>query len=137
MKTSQNGLTLVEESEGLRTQTYRDTAGFPTIGYGHKLLPGESFPNGVTVEQARSILAQDVAEAEAAVNAAMDPSCNQNQFDALVDFAFNLGPTALRTMLHHGWAQVPVQIPAWHFAGGVSNPGLVTRRAREVALFEA
>jgi len=139
MKTSATGLALIEESEGLRTEPYLDVAGFPTIGYGHKILPGEDFSAGITQEQAANILASDVANAEASVNHLMDPSCNQNQFDALVDFTFNLGGTPLATMLHHGWGQVPVQIPAWCYArvNGVlqKSPGLEARRAREVALF--
>ena len=135
MKTSQAGLTLIESSEGLRTETYLDVAGNPTIGYGHLIKPDEDFSAGITQAQAQELLAQDVATAEAAVNA-MAPQANQNQFDALVDFTFNLGAGALRTMLGHGWSQVPTQIPRWNQAGGVVHAGLVTRRRAEVVLFE-
>ena len=134
MKTSQNGLTLIETSEGFRSETYLDAAGNPTIGYGHLIKPGEIFPGGITEAEGQQLLEADVAAAEAAVNS-MAPQANQNQFDALVDFAFNLGAGALHTMLGHGWDQVTSQIPRWNKAAGNVLPGLVTRRAAEVTLF--
>ena len=134
MKTSQNGLTLIEQQEAWEPEEYLDKVGRPTIGYGHLIKPGEHFPDTLTLEQGQELLAQDVAIAEAAVNA-MAPQANQNQFDALVDFTFNLGSVALKTMLGHGWDQVPVQIPRWNQAGGEVLSDLVKRRAAEVALF--
>ena len=49
MKTSQNGLNLIEHSEGLSLTVYVDN-GKPAIGYGHELLAGESYPDGITQE---------------------------------------------------------------------------------------
>lgn len=134
MKTSQNGLTLIETSEGFRGAIYNDAAGRPTIGYGHLILSGENFSAGIDQDQGQALLESDVAKAEAIVNA-LAPMANQNQFDALVDFTFNLGPVALKTMLGHGWSQVPLQMPRWNQAGGVVQAGLVKRRAAEVTLF--
>jgi lysozyme len=59
MKTSPAGLGLIEASEGLRLQVYKDVAGLPTIGYGHLLRQGESFPNGITTLQAQLMLEAD------------------------------------------------------------------------------
>ena len=50
------GLGLLKKSEGLRNQIYRDIAGIPTIGYGHRVLPSESFPDGVDEAQATQLL---------------------------------------------------------------------------------
>lgn len=135
MKTSQNGLNLIEQSEDWEPQIYLDATRCPTIGYGHLIKPNEQFPpGGITLEQGQELLAADVAIAEAPVNE-LAPQANQNQFDALVDFTFNLGAPALKTMLAHGWDQVPAQISRWNQAGGHVLAGLVARRAIEAALF--
>ena len=66
-------------------------------------------------------------------------SSNQNQIDSCADFCYNDGPVHLATMLHHGWDQIPAQMPAWVYGKvkGVETkiPGLVVRRAAEVTLF--
>ena len=130
----QAGIDFIKGFEGFSATVYSDVAGFPTVGYGHKLLPGESYPDGITEAGATALLASDVEPVSIAV-ATLAPQCNQNQHDALCSFAYNLGAGSLRTMLGHGWADVPNQIPRWVHAGGVVVPGLVTRRAAEVALF--
>jgi lysozyme len=111
MRTSQNGLNLIQASEGLCLTVKPDNKG-PQIGYGHDLQPGESYPNGITESQALALLQADLATRyERAVNP-LAPDANQNQFDALVDFCYNLGPGDLATMLNHGFDQVPKQRPA-------------------------
>jgi lysozyme len=137
MKLSDTGLALVKSSEGFSAAVYKDAAGFDTIGYGHLLKPGESFPHGITASQATDMLEADLAIAEKAVNAVIPTDCTQGQYDALVDFCFNLGAGALRKMLSHGWSDVPNQMPYWNHAGGVVVAGLTTRRAAEVALFNS
>jgi lysozyme len=138
MRTSINGIRFIEHNEGFRSSVYRDNTK-SAIGYGHDLLPGESFPNGITPQQAANLLIQDLStKFEPPVNR-LAPEANQNQFDALVDFCYNLGPPALATMLHHGLAQVPTQIPAWCYEDvkgvEVKNPDLESRRQSEVQLF--
>ena len=91
MKLSPAGLDLIRRSEGFRSRVYIDIAGFPTIGYGHRLRPGESFPNGVTDEQANQILNLDISSAVQAVVRLVHVPLTQGQFDALCDFVFNLG----------------------------------------------
>ena len=68
-----------------------------------------------------------------------DVTPTQNQYDSLIDFDYNLGGTDLAVMMHHGWTQIPTQMPAWcykHVQGvAVKDPGLVERRHKEVLLF--
>lgn len=134
MKTSPNGFALIEKFEGFSHFAYRDIAGNWTIGFGHKLLPGESFPQGITQDAALALLQKDVQVAESAVNR-LAPQANQNQFDALVDFAYECGTGALQMMLGHGWDHAPEQMPRWNHAAGKVSDGLTRRRAAELELF--
>jgi len=141
MRLSNNGLELIKKSEGFRDHVYLDVAGFPTIGYGHLVKPTESFPAGVTESQAAAILASDLQEAEQAVFRLVKVALTQGQFDALVDFCFNLGAgrlarsTLLRELNagHHDAAAG--QLLAWDHAGGVVNSGLKARREAELQLW--
>lgn len=141
MNLSENGLALIELSEGFSAMPYSDAAGFQTIGYGHKVRQGEDFPNGVTLKQGKEILQADAAEAEAAVNELVKVPLNQNQFDALVDFTYNLGrgnlaSSHLLSRLNGGnYAAVPDEMQRWVRSGDKIEPGLVTRRKREAALW--
>jgi len=140
MKISEAGLALIRDSEGFRAEAYRDAVGVWTIGYGHTaaVRPGDR----VTAEQGLALLRADVAGAEAAVARAARVPLAQGQFDALVSFAFNLGAAALAgsTLLRRlnagDAAGAAAEFPKWCHAGTAVLPGLVTRRARERALFE-
>jgi lysozyme len=141
MQLSAEGLDLIKKSEGFRDHVYRDVAGFPTIGYGHLIKPTESFPEGIAEPQAAAILAADVQAAEQAVARLVKVALTQGQFDALVDFCFNLGAGRLAgsTMLrelnvgHHDAAAQ--QLFAWDHAGGAVNAGLKARRQAEFDLW--
>lgn len=131
MKTSAQGIQFIMDQEGVVLHVYYDQAGYPTIGCGHLIKDGEDFPGQITREQAMDLLAQDVARFEAAVNSyGLDLS--QNQFDVLVDFAFNTGEGALKQLLSHGLDEVPNQLPLWIHARGQVIDALVNRRAAEV-----
>lgn len=91
MQLSTAGFALLRKFEGFRSQTYLDVAGIPTIGYGHRLVHPECYPAGITEAQAEVILQWDVREAEQAVTRLVKVPLSQGQFDALVDFTFNLG----------------------------------------------
>lgn len=140
--TSINGLNFIKQNEGFRADVYNDN-GKPAIGYGHDLKPGESFPNGITRGQADDLLAADIRPVDHVLSRLADPSCTQNQWDALSDFAYNLGIGDLETLLGHGWSQVPSQIPRWCYekepVSGimVKSEELLARRMKEVALFQA
>ena len=140
MQTSENGLALIEANEGLVLTVQADTGGKRVIGYGHDLLPGETFPNGITQEQAVCLLNEDVAEWDAAINA-LNWTLTQNQHDALADFTHECGIGALQQLAAHGIAQVPAQLPRWVHAKvrgvEVVLAGMVARRAKEVALWNA
>lgn len=141
MEMSAAGLLLLKNSEGFRSATYRDVAGIETIGYGHRLLPGESFPNGITQQQGDEILATDVANAEAAVQKLVQAPLSQGQFDALVDFVFNLGPgrlaasTLLKDLNAGNYDAAASQILLWDHVGTQENAGLKARREAEYQLF--
>lgn len=142
MQTSENGKSLIMSSEGFVNHVYNDN-GAPAIAYGHRLLPGESFPSPIDQAQGEQILEKDLPHFEAMVQDRVPASCNQNQFDALVDFCYNIKnqPSSLEQLLAHGWDQVPVQLLRWdkkHLPTGevVEDGGLKARRLREVALFK-
>ena len=134
MNIDQAGLDFIKSYEGFSATVYNDVAGKPTIGYGHLMRPGDSYPNGITEAQALVLLAMDVAPVSAAVDR-LASVCNQNQHNALCSFGYNLGIGALQQMLNHGWAEVPDQMLRWTHTGGVVIPGLVRRRQAEVDLF--
>lgn len=141
MKFSTAGLELLKCSEGFRNRTYLDVAGYPTIGYGHRLLHPESFPKGVSEEQATEILISDVGNAEQAVQRLVKVSLTQGQFDALVDFCFNLGSgklaeSALLKELNAGHYEAAAeQLLRWDHAGGQECAALKSRREAEFELW--
>ena len=141
MQLSASGLNLLKRSEGFRSHTYNDVNGFPTIGYGHRLLDHESFPDGVSEAQATSMLAADVRSAEQAVARLVKVPLTQGQFDALVDFCFNLGTgrlassTLLKVLNGGRYADAAEQLLRWDIAGGQENAGLKARREAEFALW--
>lgn len=71
--------------------------GYPTVGYGHVIRPGESFWNGLSVAEAEALLRRDLSRFEQAVRMYVTVELTQNQYDALVIFAFNVGIAANKT----------------------------------------
>ena len=141
MELSADGLTLLKRSEGFRNRVYLDVAGIPTIGYGHRLLYSQSFPEGIEEAQAAEILVQDVRDAEKSVLQLVKVPLRQGQFDALVDFVFNLGAGRLATSsllkyLNAGGYEAAVeQLLLWDHAGARQNAGLKARREAEASLW--
>lgn len=141
MRLSTTGLNLIKQSEGFRATTYDDVTGRRTIGYGHKLRPGESFPNGLTRAQAEQLLIADVAAACDAVEHLVHVPLTQGQFDALVDFCFNLGQsrlassTLLRDLNAGDYDAARRQLLLWDRAGGQTLPALQARRQAEFDLW--
>ena len=140
MKMSERGLALLKESEGCRLTAYRCPAGLWTIGYGDTLGVKE----GMTITQAEADarFVARLVEFESAVLKLVKVPLSQGQFDALVDFAYNAGAAALgRSTLLRKFnagdsAGAAAEFGKWIYAGNQVLPGLVTRRARERALFE-
>jgi lysozyme len=141
MQLSAAGLELLKRSEGFRSLTYLDVNGVPTIGYGHRLLNQESFPGGISEEQAAGILAGDVREAGQAIDRLVKVPLTQGQFDALLDFCFNLGEgrlassTLLKVLNSGRYQEAAEQLLRWDLAGGQENAGLKARREAEFALW--
>jgi lysozyme len=140
MALSQKGLEFIKRHEGFSDTVYEDSAGNPTIGYGHLIKKGEDFSKGITQEKAAELLEQDVKTAVHAVNSKVEVRLSQNKFDALVDFAFNLGRTnfANSTLLRNINEEKDVtkeNFTEWNRAGGKTVKGLTIRRTDEFNLF--
>jgi len=153
MNYSQACIDLVKESEGYVYPPSPDPAGFPTVYWGHKVLAGETYTG--TTADAEAYLASDLAQACAIVQANVTKTLGQGAVDALTDFVFNEGPgepnvkdgfvwlkngkhsTILTLLNDNGQSDACYQLGYWVYAGGVKLPGLVTRRAKEQALWRA
>jgi len=141
METSQNGIELIKEFEGRRLVAYQDSVGVWTIGYGHTKDVWED--RLIIKSTADRLLAEDLAEFEKYVDNLVDVPLTQNQFDALVAWTFNLGPTnlsesTLLKKLNAGdYDSVPSEMKRWNKAGGEVLEGLIRRREAEAALFNA
>jgi len=143
MKISDNGIAKLMEWEGTILHVYNDAAGLPTIGVGHLIQKGEDFSNGITHDQAFELLKKDLVRFERVVNMYVKVPLTQNQFDALVAFAFNVGTgafldsTLLMRLNCREYNSVPEQLMRWTKAGGKQVAGLVNRRQNEIELWEA
>ena len=141
MHLSPAGLSLLKKSEGFRDRVYADVAGFPTIGFGHRLNPGEAYPIGINLSQGEALLSQDVAIAEAAIVRLVRVTLTQGQFDALVDFVFNLGAgrlassTLLRYLNMEKYDAAAWELLAWDHAGSREIACLKARREAEFQLW--
>ena len=137
MKTSQRGINLIKQFEGVRLTAYKCPAGVYTIGYGH--TRGVQRGMKITEEEASAYLTADLLNSEKAVERYDSVyHWNQNEFDALVSFAFNCGADNLRSLLRNGRrnrSQIAATLPLYRKAGGKVLKGLERRRAAEKALF--
>ena len=136
LKISSQGLQLLKNFEGCRLKAYWDVNGY-SIGYGHH---GSDVSKDMKITQAEAdaFLKKDVAKFEKAVNA-LKYDFNQNQFDALVDFAYNCGAGNLAKLTANNTRtikEISGKITAYCKAGGVALPGLVNRRRAEKSLFD-
>jgi len=142
MKISQKGIDLIKQFEGVSLKAYPDpgTGGEPwTIGYGH--TGGVKKGDVVTQAQAEELLHKDLIKFEAGVSNALTVETTQNQFDAMVSLAFNIGlgnftkSTLLRKHNAKCWQCAAVQFGVWRNAGGKVMNGLIRRRAAERELY--
>lgn len=140
MKISAEGVALIMKFEGCELESYRCSADVPTIGYGHTRDVSDG--DTCTQEEADQMLVDDLEEFENYVNDIVETELTQNEFDALVSWTFNLGPTNLRSstllkrLLADDKTDVPYQIRRWNKAGGQVLDGLVRRREAEALLFQ-
>lgn len=137
MKTSQNGINLIKQFEGCRLSAYKPvpTEQYWTIGYGHygpDVAPGMK----ISQAQAEAILAVDLKKYEDAVSKYAEIPLSQNQFDALVSFAYNCGVGNVKKLLQgRNAAQIADAMLKYDKAGGKVLAGLTKRRKQERALF--
>ena len=134
------GLELTKSFEGLRLRSYQDSGGVWTVGYGH--VGAEAAPGRcITEPEAAALLRRDVEVAVCTVNAAVTRELAQHEFDALVDFCFNVGCGAFRRasvlLCANAGDGTGVQghLREWVKIGGKPSPGLARRRAAECAMW--
>lgn len=85
---------MIAGAEGFSSRVYKDIGGRATVGFGHLVRAGEDFSGGLTRAGATALLGQDTAAAQAAIQRLVKVALNSNQFAALSDLIFNIGPTA-------------------------------------------
>ncbi len=143
MKISKKGLNLIKKFEGCRLQAYQDSVGVWTIGYGttnaDKAITGTNICQGLQISQetADEWLRRSIdSKYGPKVDKYSRYGWNQNEFDALVSFAYNIGSidqlTANGTRTR---AEIAGKIPAYNKAGGKVLAGLTRRRKEEQTLF--
>jgi lysozyme len=155
MKFSNAGQALLMDIEGFREKPYKDLAGHPTIGFGHKIKPGEVFDT-ITKGTAIMMMMEDAKPFENFINYYIPVDSTQNQFDALVIFLFNIGEdkfskSTVYTNLKLGhFEEATVPWAKWiNVTKTIADPitgiekkvlvpidGLITRRKREIELFK-
>ena len=140
MNISNEGISLIKKFEGCELEAYYDAVNVLTIAYGRtkNVQAGDT----CTQEQADAWLEEELHEYGGYVNDAVTVDLEQNQFDALVSWVFNLGPANLKasTMLKFlnagDYHLIPSQIKRWNKASGKVLEGLIRRREAEALMFE-
>lgn len=161
MRMTGYGRSLLAQWEGgPKLKSYLDSGGVPTIGVGHALTLSERrsgkihigertvrYADGISLEDAKVLFAQDLEPVEEAISAAVKVPISQNQFAALCAFVFNVGinaflharkgkPSGVLEVLNAGRPEdVPAEMRGWVYDDGKVIQGLVNRRSKEVALW--
>jgi|SRR5271167_1787917 len=133
------GQKLTEQFEGDKLTAYQDSGGVWTIGYGHT----EGVTQGATCTQAQADawLLEDIQWAGSVVQGAVTVALTQGEFNALVDFVFNVGSadfqssTLLRDLNAGDFGLAALQFDRWDMAGGAVVAGLLRRREAEQGEF--
>jgi len=159
MQISATGIAFIQQEEGgLRLTSYPDAGGY-SIGYGHSIrasdLTNYGIPNeaGVTITEAMAnqLFSDDILRTENIINQNVTAVLSQNQFDALMDFVFNVGggnpnasppipgfltSTLLRDLNAGNYAGAAAQFVRWNQSQGQIKTSLTTRRLAESTLFQ-
>jgi len=145
MQISEEGLSLIKKFEGCPVDqdgncyAYQDVVGVWTIGFGRTKDVKEG--DKMTKDEAVYLLEEEMMEYEGYINDLVEVPLEQNQFDALVSWVYNLGSgnlqssTMLRVLNEGKYEEVPAQIRRWNKAGGEVYEGLVKRRESEAVMF--
>lgn len=162
---NQAGLDLIKSFEGIldgnpatvNLDPYVDPVGIYTIGWGHAIVWGNNFlrtstpnaksiakqlyPNGLTMQQAEDLLRNDIHATSIPVEGLVKVPISDNQFAALVSFAFNVGvnnlrnSTLLKKLNARDYNGAALEFSKWNKAGGKVLKGLTRRREAEATLF--
>ena len=145
MKTSQRGLDLIKEYEGIRFKPYRDCVGLFTVGVGHLIGDGTVLPDSwnrtFTLKEVNDLLVADVRKFELGLARYVNVELSQNQYDAIIDFCFNLGlgtfqrSSVRQAINRRDKASVIRNLLRYNKAGGKVIPQLDRRRKAEALLF--
>lgn len=141
MQIDQEGINFIKSVEGVVSKVYADSRGLPTIGVGHLVLPQDGLVLDQTIseEQVDNFLQQDLAKAEKSINKlTVIDQLNQNQYNALVSWCFNIGcaaaecSTVFKELNNNNFDAVPAALLMW------SKPAsIIGRRKREVTLWKS
>lgn len=145
MQITQKGLELVKKYEGFSAIPYKCPTGYTTIGYGHRIKPGENFTS-ISPAEGNSLLLKDLEIAGQAVKKHVKVPINNDQYSALASWFLNLGEnqstvgSSLIRYLNDGRQHlVPGQFGVWIIGKVNGNPtalpGLIKRRRDEALLF--
>lgn len=144
MKTSDRGIGLIEEFEGFSPTMYLDPVGLPTIGFGTLIDTKEEeylLTAVINREEAETLLMAELIPIEREIEK-MVKKVNQNQFDSLVSFCYNLGSGSLKRStllkkinLNPDDPTIRKEFDRWVHAGGMILTGLVRRRKAEADLY--
>lgn len=143
MNLSINGAKTLKNFEGCKLMPYKDAAGYWTIGIGHKFDAAKNpeYMRGITPEKCDELFRGDLQPVYRVILEHVTAKINQNQFDSIVSFVFNIGVNAFihstfLTMLNSGrLIGAGDEMLKWCHAGGVVNDGLLKRRTAERRLF--
>lgn len=146
MKLSESGIKHLKKVEGFRNNPYLDSKKVPTIGYGFTYYPCggrvKMTDTPITLKDAEAILKQLVESFEQHVDKVVKSTLNQNQFDALVSFCYNIGQKAFKdsTLLkkvnnNPNDPNISNEFKKWKYSGGEVIQGLIKRRNIEAYLY--
>jgi len=153
MTISSAGVDLIKRLEHFEPRLYNDQAGHCTIGYGTLLHRGscngdsseQPFTGGITEQRATELLMNEVSVFQGTINDLVNVTLNQNQFDSLISFCYNIGAgafrgsTLLRMLNQCNYTSVPTEMRKWVKVriGGMlkDSRGLINRRNAEIELF--
>ena len=140
MMTSDRGREFTKSFEKCKLAAYDDGVGVWTIGWGH--TKGVQRGDECTQEQADAWFDEEIVDYERGVTSAVKPTLSQNEFDACVSLAYNIGvgafqrSTLVKLLNLHDFAGAAKQFDVWNRGGGQIMQGLVKRRAAERRIFE-
>lgn len=146
MNVSEEGIKHLKKVEGFRNNPYLDSKGVPTIGYGFTYYPFggrvKMTDKAITLKEAEGILKQLLDSFKTHVDNEVTSELNQNQFDALVSFCYNVGKTAFSesTLLKKvnndpNDPTISDEFKKWKYSGGKVIKGLIKRRNQEIYLY--